>query len=208
MNDTAELAKALVKATLEFDQVLADKKISYNQTRFNYANLDSIIQATRKALANNGLVLTTSVSVEANKVSLKPRLIHASGEWLEYDAFTLKAKSESDKDIGAAITYARRYTQLSILNVYGEEPDIEEIEAGRPADRIQPQRVEKKHPTTALEVKDQIIADLREQVGKLSAEDRDKIAKDLKISWSEVKSYEVDCLFAIKAYLKDHAKVV
>jgi len=213
--DNKPIIASLVKATLEFEQILADKKISYGNTKFNYANLDSVIQGTRKALANNGLVLITDITISDKLVTLYPTLYHTSGDSLEMKGFSINAKSLDPKDIGGAITYGRRYTQLAILNVYGEEPDIEEIEAGKPAERVvQPNPSEPKssavrdlkHPKDVAEVRERLLSDLRGLITGLSNEKREALWKEFKakgIDPSKMNESSLQALFSYKVMVKE-----
>lgn len=122
-----KLVEALAKAQLKFDPVLKD---SDNPAfRSKYADLQSVISATAKHLAGEGLVVIqmpqASLGADNKTLTLTTMLAHTSGEWIASD-LTLPATMRDRLDaqaIGSAITYARRYGMQSILGVAAEVDD-------------------------------------------------------------------------------------
>lgn len=103
-----------IKKNRTVDVTMRDNKGKYS---YSYATLDSVIDATRAALSENGLALTSPVVDGV----LTVYLMHASGEWL---ASTCKLPSTSDwQGYGSALTYARRYLISSLLGVASEYDD-------------------------------------------------------------------------------------
>ncbi len=125
-----ELVAALAKAQLEFQPVHKESDNPYYLSQ--YADLATVIKATQTALAKNGLVVTQwpmndSQLQEAGVIS---ELAHSSGQWKRMELIlpaTGKAKDGGPKydahTIGAAITYARRYTYQAIVGVAAEVDD-------------------------------------------------------------------------------------
>ena len=114
------LIKALIKARGEFTPVLKDGKNPHFKSR--YATLDSVVEAITPALLNNGLILLQPISQgEDGGMVLITQLWHESGERFEFK-FVLPQLADLQK-MGSAITYARRYSILSLLGIAPEDDD-------------------------------------------------------------------------------------
>jgi hypothetical protein len=98
---------------------------------FRYAPLSSGLDIVRKALGQHEIatVQTTSIDQDTQSVSLTTVLAHSSGEWIASD-WPVCALSEmaTPRRMGAALTYARRYTLFTLVGIAGEEdldaPDL------------------------------------------------------------------------------------
>src|SRR5215472_1429555 len=82
------VVKALAKAQLEFKPILKQEEnpgFARGNYKAKYASLDAVINATRPAMAKNGLVLfqMPQVDYDAKRLTLVSRLSHQSGEWIE-----------------------------------------------------------------------------------------------------------------------------
>jgi hypothetical protein len=115
-----QLVKALALATLEFPEITKDTENPYFKSQ--YADLATLIKATRPALAKHGVCLLQFPQTEAGKVILTTMITHASGECLAFD-LDMPVSKQDAQGVGSAITYARRYSYQSILNIAGEEDD-------------------------------------------------------------------------------------
>jgi hypothetical protein len=119
----ASISPALVKAINAIEGV---KKGAANPFfKSKYANLESVIEAAHDALAANGLaVMQGPGPMDGNCITLTTRLIHTSGEWIETD-FSLPAGKMDPQAAGSAITYARRYSLMAMLNMPALDDDGE-----------------------------------------------------------------------------------
>jgi len=126
----AALAGALSKARADFKAVIKAAENPYFKS--NYADLSTLIDATKDGLSKNGLCLIQSPGkiTETNRVSITSLLIHSSGEWLEDDLEMPVTKADA-QGLGSAITYGRRYAYQSILNIAGEDDDDGNAAVGR-----------------------------------------------------------------------------
>jgi len=122
MAELGPLAAALAKAQVAFPTVTRDKEVvvktktggSYS---FKYAPLDSILNAVRVPLADNGLVVVQLI----DDGDLVTSLIHESGGILSG-----RVVLPTDVDIqgfGSAITYLRRYALQALLGIAAEDDD-------------------------------------------------------------------------------------
>src|SRR5690242_17681889 len=125
-----ELVAALAKAQLEFTPVVKDQRNPYYNSW--YADLNSVIDATRPALARNGLVILqqSSVDVEAQRVTVTSTLAHSSDQWVENELVLPAIMMGKDgkprfdaQSCGAAQTYGRRYSWQGLAGVAAEQDD-------------------------------------------------------------------------------------
>lgn len=136
------IAAALARAAGDFAPIKRDRQVTVHtkpkgdrpagQYTFNYAPLDSILNAVRPALCKHELVLVQSVVQEeihqgeaiVREELLETRLIHSSGEWFSNTCPVLVADGEnSAQAYGSAITYARRYAITQLLCVVADEDE-------------------------------------------------------------------------------------
>jgi hypothetical protein len=122
-----EIAGALAKAQAEMGRVVKDKTAKVQMKTggsysFDYADLASVLDAVKPALAKHGIAVVQTAALEGDKVAVETRLIHASGEWLE-STLAVKPEDVAPQKIGSAITYARRYALSCMVGVASEEDD-------------------------------------------------------------------------------------
>jgi hypothetical protein len=126
----AEIVKALAKAQLAYKPVLKQNEneaFTRGTRKSYYADLATYIDATQKALAENGLVVIQwpTVATSAESMSLISILAHTSGEWMR-GKLTLPAGGRSGftpQSCGSSITYARRYSYAAITGCAAEDDD-------------------------------------------------------------------------------------
>lgn len=123
-----ELAKSLATATGKFKAVKKDSVNPFFKSK--YADLAAVIEATYEALAQNGLAAVQSPLTNGDKAGVTTMLIHSSGQWMRGDLLLPVAKGDA-QGIGSAITYARRYSLQSFLNVAAEADDDANAAAGK-----------------------------------------------------------------------------
>jgi len=98
---------------------------------FRYAPLSSGLDIVRKTLSQYEIatVQTTSIDEATGIVRLSTVLAHASGEWIVSDWPVCPiAETERPQRMGAALTYARRYSLFTLVGIAGEDdldaPDL------------------------------------------------------------------------------------
>jgi ERF superfamily len=194
-----KLVEAITKAALKFDPVLKD---SDNPAyRSKYADLPTVIDATRKYLAAEGVAVIQMPHAEfgpedAKMMTLTTMLAHSSGEWMASE-LTLPAMMRDRFDaqsVGSAITYARRYGLAAMTNVAQEDDDGNKasgIGTQAAADAVAKRKIKESAPNAdpnepitlvswkegQLAITGNSLALLR---AEMTAEDRDK----LHIKWS------------------------
>jgi phage terminase large subunit-like protein len=111
------IASALAAAQLEFLPIY--KENENPAFRSKYADLATVIAATQKALAKQGLVVIQSPTTKGKDLTLTSMLVHSSGEWLSSD-LTMPATMRDGftaQTIGSAVTYSRRYALQALIGV-------------------------------------------------------------------------------------------
>jgi hypothetical protein len=117
---TTALVTALVKARSAFKPVIKESVGQVGQNReYKYADLAGILDATMPALLAQGLIVLAAVDAES--ATLITRLAHVSGEWAEA-AYPLKLDLPPQQ-FGSSLTYGRRYSLQSLLNLASEDDD-------------------------------------------------------------------------------------
>jgi hypothetical protein len=113
---------------------------------FRYAPLSSGLDIVRKTLSQHEIatVQTTSIDEPAGLVRLSTVLAHASGEWIasEWPVCPI-AEIERPQRMGAALTYARRYSLFTLVGIAGED-DLDAPDLTDPTPEIKKQRISSK----------------------------------------------------------------
>lgn len=132
INGKEKLYEALAKAQGEFEPIEKDKQVKVTMKSggvyyFKYATYDSVLSATKKALAKNGLCLFHRISDKNEKEVLISTLAHSSGQ--ETEATKVIPPNPDPQQYGAFITYFKRYQTNNLLGVSADEDnDANEIE--------------------------------------------------------------------------------
>jgi hypothetical protein len=91
---------------------------------FRYASLSSGLDIVRKALGKHEIatVQTTAIDNEAGLIRLTTVLAHSSGEWVSSDwPVCPVGETGAPHKMGAALTYARRYSLFTLVGIAGED---------------------------------------------------------------------------------------
>ena len=130
------LAVALTKAQSEIKSVKMDATNPFfkkNNKSGRYATLGAVIDVSKEILAKHNLVVTQLSTSNETGFGVTTLLMHNSGEWVEgtitipfseptyIDSKGAIKKTNIAQEAGKAITYLRRYSLSSILNLYAEE---------------------------------------------------------------------------------------
>lgn len=103
---------------------------------FRYASLSSGLDLVRKSLGRHEIatVQTTSIDDAVGLIRLTTVLAHASGEWIS-SVWPVCPVSETSvpHQLGAALTYARRYALFTFVGIAGED-DLDAPDLGGAAD--------------------------------------------------------------------------
>lgn len=152
--DRSNLAGALARAQLKIQPASRTQEAPGDRKTYRYADLSSVREACREALASEGLAflqLISSYQAGSGTICVEcvTLLMHGdSGEELRSPPLCLWSTSDPHS-IGSAMTYARRYSLMATLGIApeGEDDDAQKIQAEArarsqlaPARPQQPQR--------------------------------------------------------------------
>lgn len=115
------LLKSLTMAQSQYPTLPKDKK-GYG---YNYTDLDTVITTIKPIFEKNKLGFIQSLTtLENGKNGITTRIFSVEGEWIE-DTIALPdvamAKTNAAQNLGASITYMRRYALCSMLGISSDE---------------------------------------------------------------------------------------
>src|SRR5215208_8543559 len=126
-----QLASALAKAQIELvnpaktlTAVIYDRGSEQDGRTYRYAPLSAGLEIVRKTMGRHELALiqTTHVHRESALVLLTTTLAHGSGEWIAASWPVCRvADLVNPRLMGAALTYARRYSLFALVGLAGED---------------------------------------------------------------------------------------
>lgn len=123
-----ELVKALAQFQSEQGVIEFDQENTYQ--KYKYATLTALVEGTKDARKNAKLAVTQLL----NSNSVTTVLMHESGQWIssQYVVTPTDMKGMSRaQEMGAAVTYARRYAYAAILGIVSDE-DIDGMDKKDP----------------------------------------------------------------------------
>lgn len=118
----ANVLKALLAARQEFDPVIRTETNPHYKSR--YADLRSVLGAVTPSLARHGLLLIQRTQPGESGLVLVTEVIHAaSGERLNSVYPLTPTRPNDPQALASALTYARRYSALTLLGIAPEDDD-------------------------------------------------------------------------------------
>ena len=115
-----QLATALAKAQAEFSTAKKDKDNPFFKSK--YADLESVVNATRPALTKYGLSIIQSPFFENEKSYLITLLMHNSGQWIKSKAQHNPQKSDI-QSLSSYNTYLKRMCYSSMVGAVTSDDD-------------------------------------------------------------------------------------
>lgn len=141
INITKEMADALASAQKQSENATKNAKNPHRNSR--YADLGSVLEAAKPVLASNGLSLVVLPSESSEHgLGFLVTLSHTSGGYIISKA-TVPVAQKDPQGYGSALTYIRRYSIASILNMWQEDDDANAatvLSGGVSSDKQQPAR--------------------------------------------------------------------
>jgi hypothetical protein len=124
MSDTPNLDAALFRARVEFPAIVKGQENDFFHSK--YASLSDVMDAIEPILRDHELAVRQSVQFDTADGMvfdvLETCLFHISGEYVITRMRLLLAKPDPQAQ-GSAITYARRYSYMTILGLVAEDDD-------------------------------------------------------------------------------------
>lgn len=127
----AAIATALAKAQVELSNpektaygLISNPSRGESERTFRYAPLSTGLELVRKFLGGQQIAVlqTTEIDRVSGTVNLTTLLMHTSGEWVSSDWPVCQLSEASmPRRMGAALTYARRYSLFALVGIAGED---------------------------------------------------------------------------------------
>ena len=121
--ETLELDKLLAALAKAQKAIKVAKKDSNNPFfKSAYADLVSVVKASRDALCDNGLSITQRIDKEDGRLVMFTRLGHSSGQWME-SIIPINPPNSNIQTLGSYLTYLRRYAYAALVCVVASDED-------------------------------------------------------------------------------------
>jgi hypothetical protein len=120
-NKASILSKAFIAAQKSFGPAL--KSSTNPHFRSKYADLSACVEAVIDALHANGFGLIQITYECDSGVKVETRLLHESGDSINFGVLHVPAVKSDPQGYGSALTYARRYSLMTALGLAPEDDD-------------------------------------------------------------------------------------
>jgi hypothetical protein len=135
------VAKDLIELVNSLKDFVKSKSVSYNKTTFDYVPLDDILDRIKQ---NNKWAVLQPLSVNGQSQNcVETWLVHQSGEVIKSGQFELLISEHAKpQDMGAVITYTKRYQLGSFLGLSTETDNDANFESEVVEQKATPKQVE------------------------------------------------------------------
>lgn len=121
-----QVAAAVVKAQGELSHAVKDSEnagFKQGGRASKYADLTSVWNAAKPVLKANDLAALQDVVCNDAGMGVRTRLLHKSGQWIEFDPPIIPLEKKNAHGAGSVLTYGRRYSLSAALGVVADEDD-------------------------------------------------------------------------------------
>jgi hypothetical protein len=130
------LSQAMAKAFAQIEGAIKGK--TNPAFRSKYADLSSVVDAIKPALAEHGLWFRQVTHPRDGGVAVETVIHHESGQYLSCGILFVPAAKLDAQGFGSALTYCRRYSLMAAFGVPAEDDDgnaaTGRVQAAAPAD--------------------------------------------------------------------------
>jgi hypothetical protein len=117
-----EIAKALSIAQSEIKPASKDGANPHFKSKFS--TLASVWECIRIPVTSQGLTIIQDMNTEdKTSVSITTRIIHTSGQWIEFGPLTIPVTKHDAQGVGSASSYGKRYALSAALGIVSSEDD-------------------------------------------------------------------------------------
>lgn len=95
-----------------------------------YVPLENVQQSIDEALPE-GLTYVQEVTSDGQNVAVSTIVLDASGEYIQFEPFSMKAKKDTPQDMGSVETYARRYSLSAVFGITSDPDDDGNLASGQ-----------------------------------------------------------------------------
>lgn len=97
-----------------------------------YVPLENVQKSIDEALPE-GLTYVQEVTSDGQNVAVSTIVLDASGEYIQFEPFSMKAKKDTPQDMGSVETYARRYSLSAVFGITSDPDDDGNAASGKPS---------------------------------------------------------------------------
>jgi hypothetical protein len=124
----ANISKALASFQKEVKQPVKDGTNPHFKSK--YITLDGTVKAIHDTAPKFGLSYTQMPITTENGVGVVTLIMHESGEFIQFEPFTLPMEKKTAQGAGSGITYAKRYALSAAFGIVSDlDDDGNEAEA-------------------------------------------------------------------------------
>lgn len=132
-----DIAKAMSSAQKEMKPAAKDSLNPHFKSK--YADVSSVWESIREPITNHGLTIWQDVTTEERQVSITTRIVHVSGQWVEFGPLSVPLSRGDAHGVGSAITYGKRYALCAAVGVVaGDEDDDGNASKHQSQQQVQP----------------------------------------------------------------------
>jgi hypothetical protein len=117
----ANISKALASFQKEVKQPVKDGTNPHFKSK--YITLDGTVKAIHDCAPNHGLSYTQMPITTENGVGVVTLIMHESGEFIQFEPFTLPMEKKTAQGAGSGITYAKRYALSAAFGIVSDLDD-------------------------------------------------------------------------------------
>lgn len=203
----ASLWEAFAAAQEQFGPLIKNKVGAH---KASYAPLDSVLEMVRPILNEHGIALTQPTAIADGILVVKTVLVHKSSKETHECDYPAGPLTLQHQQLGAGVTYARRYSLLSILGVFPENEDDDGEKAGAAGGERSPSHPQpRQQPTIRAAAQpfiDKALEEIRAAAGDLDAVYEAYAAVQAKPGWKQLSIPEREAISSVASrLLKDAA---
>lgn len=116
-----KLFAAMSKFTQQVEQPSKDGV--NNHTKAKYVKLEGVVGAIKSGMVDTGLSYIQAPISGTDFVGASTIITHMSGQFIKFPAFGFTFKTNKPHDVGAYMTYARRYSLTAAFGLASDEDD-------------------------------------------------------------------------------------
>jgi hypothetical protein len=135
----AELAKAMSEAQRNIKPAVKDGLNPHFRSK--YTSISSVWESMREPMMSLGLTVWQDVTTQDKLVSVETRIVHSSGQWVEFGPLTMPVSKPDAQGFGSGISYAKRYALCAAIGIVSSDEDDDASSAvDRSTGEVKPSR--------------------------------------------------------------------
>jgi len=115
--------EALIEASKNFKKPSFNKKVKYQGRDFAYADLAEIYNCVKSPLLAEGIIIKHEIACVEDKTFLATYLQYKDGSKIVESIFPLSLLNQTMQQVGAQLTYVKRYALAGMLSLAAEDDD-------------------------------------------------------------------------------------